>query len=303
LQDIVVFVEQLEAPADAEVNRDWYRLQTYLKTAQKILDDRADPERGHLTRSIVDADARRGKHGQWYDGYLVDVMMDADSELLTEVNVLEAGGDEAQSAVEMVRREQETHSSQIEQLSIDGIGFNGKMIRELEDPYGLNVQVIVPPKKEQENGLIPSSEFKVIDDGKRVICPAGQTSSYQQLNKGKNATIYRFKRSQCDSCPLVVQCMPKPETGLFGRSVSKNDYEAEYDRIRARASTEAYQSVRKRHPAIERKLNEILNHHDSRHARYWGLAKVAVQQTMTAFTVNFKRTLQLLACAKVPATA
>jgi len=53
----------------------------------------ADPKAGDHTRSVVDADVRRGKHGDWYDGYLLDVVMDPDSEMLTAMDYLPANGD------------------------------------------------------------------------------------------------------------------------------------------------------------------------------------------------------------------
>ena len=87
--------------------------------------------------------------------------------------------------------------------------------------------------------------------------------------------------------------MRKPGTGLFGRSVQKNDYQAEYDRARAKAATDEYKAVRREHPAIERKLNELANHHQGRRARYWTRAKVAAQQFMIAFTANAKRMTKL----------
>jgi hypothetical protein len=219
-------------------------------------------------------------------------MMDADSELITELNVYPAGGKEAQSAVEMVRREQAAHGNDIETLSIDGAGFNGAMLREFEDPdQGLQVEVIVPPKEEPTNGYFPPSAFAKTEDGEAVICPAGEESQYQQRNGRDTATIYRFTRAQCEQCPLAAQCMAKPGEGTFGRTVQKNDYEAEYRRARERAATERFAEIRRKHPAIERKLNEVVNHHRGRRARYWRTKKVRVQQTLTCFVVNFKRLL------------
>ena len=62
--------------------------------AHKILADQEHPDAGGRTLSTVDPEARRGKHGEWYDGYVVDILADADSELITEINVLPAGGGE-----------------------------------------------------------------------------------------------------------------------------------------------------------------------------------------------------------------
>jgi transposase len=290
LTDVVQAVAELAIPVDVETNVAWHNLRETLAVAQKILYDQAHPQEGRRTVSIVDSEARRGLHGDWYDGYVVDVMMDADSELITQIQVLEAGSDEAKSAVELIRNEQSTHGNKIEQFSIDGAGFNGKLLRACEE---LDVAVIVPPKPIPQSSVFPNTDFVISEDGKTVTCPAGERSSYAQDDKHKNGTIFRFKRQQCDNCPLVKQCMRKPGTGLFGRSVQKNDYQAEYDRARAKAETDEYKAVRREHPAIERKLNEIANHHHGRRARYWTRAKVAAQQFMTAFTVNAKRMTKL----------
>ena len=61
-----------------------------------------------------------------------------------------------------------------------------------------------------------------------------------------------------------------------------------------RAKTAEFDEVRREHPAVERKLNELLNHHGGRRARYWGRAKVHIQQLMTGMVVNAKRMVQLL---------
>lgn len=79
-----------------------------------------------------------------------------------------------------------------------------------------------------------------------------------------------------------------------GRSVTKNEYETEYERVRERSQTRIYQEVRREHPMIERKLNEILRHQGGRRARYWGLAKVRIQEIMTCIVVNVKRISRLL---------
>jgi hypothetical protein len=63
---------------------------------------------------------------------------------------------------------------------------------------------------------------------------------------------YRFARSVCAACPLLTQCV-KQLPKQTGRTVIKNDYEAEYQAVRAQAQTPAYAAVRRQHKAIERK--------------------------------------------------
>ena len=74
----------------------------------------------------------------------------------------------------------------------------------------------------------------------------------------------------------------------------KNDYEAEYRAAQAKAQTPEYAQARREHPGIERKLAEIIRRHGGRRARYWGQARVLLQQLITGFVVNIKRMVKLL---------
>jgi hypothetical protein len=79
-----------------------------------------------------------------------------------------------------------------------------------------------------------------------------------------------------------------------GRSVIKNDYQAEYDAVRQRAQTARYAEVRQQHPRVERKLADIVRYHGGRRSRYWGQWRVQVQYLLTGMVVNVKRMVKLL---------
>jgi len=296
LREILAWVDSLQPPPDAADNHDWQKLLQRRTLAHKVLADQEHPEAGRRTLSTVDSEARRGRHGEWYDGYVVDLLEDADSELITELDVLEAGGDEAVDAVELVRREEEAHGNHIEAISIDGAGFNGPMLRALEDPDGLNVETFVPPKKEPATERFTPDDFE--QDAKRetVTCPAGSTSKYRQRDSSDRGWMYRFARADCEDCPLLSRCMARSPRGPFGRTVTKSDYEQEYRRARQKSLTEKYENVRREHPKVERKLGEMLNRHGGRHARYWGKNKILIQPLMAAFATNVKRMVRSL-CA------
>jgi IS5 family transposase len=296
LRDILAWIDELEQPEDLEQPRSWQTLVEQRELAHKILADQENPEAGDRTLSVVDPDARRGKHGEWYDGYVVDVMADSDSELITEINVLPAGGDEAADAIQLVRQEEEAHGNDIEALSMDGAGFNGPMLRELEDPDGLGVDAYVPPKKESPSTTFTPEDFVEDSERRTVTCPAGKTSRYRQRDSRNRGWMHRFKRTTCEGCPLRSHCMTRPPRGPFGRTVTKSDYEVEYRRAREKATTREYQTVRHEHPKIERKLGEMLNRHGGRRARYRGIDKVLIQELMAGLTTNVKRIVHLL-CA------
>ncbi len=300
LREMLAWIDALPVPEDASSNLAWQRLVACRQLAHKILNDQANPTAGDKTRSIVDPEARRGKHGEWYDGFVVDILVDADSEIITQINVLPAGGDEAVDAVQLVRQEEEAHGNDIEALSMDGAGFNGPMLQELEDPEGLAINTFVPPKKEKDSETFTPEEFVVDAERGSVTCPAQQTSRYRQRNSRDRGWMYRFPRTTCEGCALLSRCMTNPPHGPFGRTVTKSDYEAEYRRARQKATTPEYKEVRARHPMVERKLGELLNRHGGRRACYWGTDKVLTQELMAGFATNVKRIVRSL-CAPTPA--
>lgn len=300
LRDLATTLQQqladLTSPAQKDANH-VQRLQRALAVAFKLLADRADPEAGDRLASAIDPDARNGKHGQFYVGYLVDVAMDADSEIITAVNVLPANGAEAADAATLIHQEEEAQGNDVQGLSMDGAGYNGPVLHELTDPEGLNLEVTVPPPSLPERTTFGPERFAltVLDDGSRVLtCPNGQTSRPRQHNANPTATQFTFKAESCAACPLRQQCLPNPAR-KSGRTVVKNDYQAEYDKVQAKAQTPEYEQTRRVHPKIERKLNELARHHHCRRACYRGRPKVLAQTLLTALVVNVKRIVKLLA--------
>jgi transposase len=292
LREILTWANEVERPAAAE-QAAWTRFERARTLAQKIVGEAADPEAGNRTRSIHDPDARRGKHGGYFDGFLVDVLMDADSELITAVNLLPANGAEGADAVTLIRQEESVTGEDVAAMSIDGAGYDGKLLRELQDPEGLNLDVYVPSKEPATPDKFSPADFSEDPEHRTVTCPAGQMSQYRQRDEGRHATMYRFSQATCVNCPLRDRCVGRVPTGPFGRTVRKNDYEPEYNAVRAKALTAEYAAVKKEHPKIERKLSELVRRHGARRARYRGLFKVLCQQLWIAVTVNIKRMAKL----------
>lgn len=293
LREMLMWVDELRAPEDAAPRRAWQTLLAARRLAHTILADQEKPQAGDRTRSTVDPEARRGKHGGWYDGYLLDVMIDADSELITAVDVLPANGDEAANAAELIRQEEAAHGNDVEGLSIDGVAFQGPVMRELEAPEGPALDLYVPPHPESSPAHFTPQDFREDPEQGTLTCPAGQTTAQRERNAHDTGWKYRFARPVCADCPLRDRCMAKPP-GTTGRTVIKNEYEAEYQGMRAKAHTPQYAAVRREHPKIERKLADLVRRHGARRARYRGRGKVLCQQLLAAIAANVKRVVHLL---------
>ena len=300
LREMLVWADAVPSPDNSATHRAWQAFLTQRDLAHKILDDQETPKSGDRVRSTTDPEARRSKHGVWYDGYLVDVLVDADSEIITAVNVLPANGDEALDALELLQQEEAAHGNDVQAISIDGAGFNGPLLRQLEDPEGLNVEAYVPPSKDPDTGRFVPRDFQEDPRQGVLICPAGQTSKYRQRDNQHQTTVYRFAADTCRDCPLLTRCLKRPPDKAFGRVVRKSDFQVEHQRARDKAASPEYAAVRREHPKVERKLGEVMNRHGGRRARYRGTMKVRIQEFMACLATNIKRIVRL-ECASTAA--
>jgi len=291
-------------PTTPETKNEQTRLRRALELVDKWLADRV-PEAQDRLASAVDPEARVGMHGSYFVGYLLDMTIDPDSELITAVNVLPGNGAEAADAITLIQQEESAQCNDVEGISIDGAGYNGPVLHELTDPQGLNLDVTVPPPTLAPRTTFGPERFSltVIDERtSEVTCPAGQTTRSRSRTRQKTGDRFQFRNKQCKGCPLRTQCLENPASPR-GRVVIKNDYEADYKKVHEKAQTPEYRDTRRTHPKIERKLGEVARHHGARRASFRGLAKVLTQAVLTALAVNVKRMVKLLNTNVLPGRA
>jgi len=306
LERLVAWAEELVktlGPAPAG-DRQRAALTEALQQAHKVLGDRRDPQGPDQMRSVVDPDARRGKHGEYYDGYKLDMLVDADSELITALDVLPANGDEAANSAALLAHEEQVHGNDVAALSVDGIiSQRGALLEELESPAGPGVQVYAPPPPPpppSPEGMFTANDFTLDETGETLTCPAGKQTQRRYANARQTRWRFEFRRRQCRDCPLQARCLPTLPAKR-GRRVYKNRYQEAFDRLRARAQTARYQEVRREHPKVERKLAEIVRRHGGRRARYRRRWRVKIQYLLIGWVVNIKRFVKLCSPAGAPA--
>jgi hypothetical protein len=298
LREIVIWADELQkrlgTPSGSPTPQR-RRFDEALALAHRILDQIDDPDQPDRTRSITDPDARRGKHGDYYDGYQLDISLDADSEILTAVATPPANQDEAGNAQTLIESEENEHGNDIQALSMDGIGFRGDVLRSLQDAHGPGLAVFVPPREfsSYSGPYFTPADFHLVEDGTVLICPNEEETRTRYRSSRNTGWQFHFKLSQCRPCPLLNRCLKTLPT-KHGREVIKNDYEAEYQAAWEVSRSETYAQVRKQHPKVERKLAEIIRYHNGRRTRYRSRWRVAIQYLLTALVVNVKRMVRLL---------
>ena len=215
---------------------------------------------------------------------------DAESELLCARDVLPANADEAANATQLIAREESVHGNDVASLSIDRSGYRGDVLAALSDAVdGPQLTAYVPPI----DWTVPAPEvfqpevFTLKATRNEVRCPGGVTTRIRRRTKGGHGWRFSFLPARCQPCPLRAQCR-HPSTKR-GRSIPKNDYEAQDHAVQQRAQPAGYRTVRREHPRLERELADLIRWHNGRRVRYRGRLRVKVQYLLTAIVVNCKR--------------
>ncbi len=295
LQEIVAWAERLSQPWTEEertADPQARAVREALALAHKILADRADPEAGDRVVSVVDPEVRVGKHGHFFGGYKLDVAMDADSEIITALDLLPANADEAANAGPLIAHEEAAQGNDVQALSIDSIGWRGDLLRQWQDPAGLGLAVYVPPVPPPAPAAGYTADAFVLDEERGTLrCPGGHTTRRRRRTAPDTGWTFTFSPVTCHYCPLRDHCVPRRPGG---RIVIKNDYAVEYAAARRHAHTAAAVRMRRQHKAIERKLADMVRWHGGRVLRYRGRRRGRIQYLLTGIVVNIKRMVRLL---------
>jgi hypothetical protein len=183
-------------------------------------------------------------------------------------------------------------------LSVDSVAFVGPVLKELQDPEGLDLDLYVPPIQEQQTTCFAPEDFKEDTSQGTLTCPAGQSTARRDRNRYDTGWKYYFPAEVCAGCALRERCLQKPSANTR-RAVIKNEYEPQYRAMRTKAQTAEYAAVRREHPKIERKLSELVRRHGVRRARYRGGGKVPIGGLLAGTVVNIKRMVHLLCAPKL----
>jgi transposase len=245
-------------------------------------------------QSAGDPEARfqRGKHGKRSElGY--EVFFSTDSAQLFIEDVLVS---EEASQGQSLFQEKVAHSEPGQQWSVDAEFRTGDLLHAAEEA---GVILNTPAQKgDAEGKKFPKAEFLYDADADTYACPAQQTLSHCGTNQKTGERHYRADRGVCDACPYREDCT----TSKTGRTVTRNRFEAEWERQREHARTpEAVMGKVLRGIVAEGKFAEAVRH-GLKTMRYVGRDMAVLQSTLVAYILNVKRLLRVEAQPSVPAT-
>ncbi|MBK7600756.1 MAG: transposase [Acidobacteria bacterium] len=171
-----------------------------------------------------------------------------------------------------------------------------------DDETGPQLTVYVPPKGQQPRHpeLFQLDDFTLNETGDELTCPQGETTQSATAMISITVWIFYYSVKKCRNLP--IECaIPHAwnKTGV-AESIITISSERYLKAVQQRVTTDEYKQIRKEHPRIERKLNELVRWHSGRHVRYRHRFRVKVQYLLLAVVVNCKRIVRILEPALQP---
>jgi transposase len=262
--------------------------------------------------SVVDPQMRVGHKSkrQSWAGYKVHICEEPESELITQVEVHPANEYDAEAALGLIQRQQETVGLLPKELLCDG-AYSSTDVR--ADLGKLGVAVVAKLRPLTDTKHFRKDQFEInleANEGKgSVKCPAGiTTTDFRMARDGwyRPVKLFRFPREVCEKCEFKGRCLGGPNGRVKdpvrqppGRQVQLHYHEEVIQEARAAQRTaEQKKALRERlrpRAKVERKISEALRLHGLRKGRYFGQEKTDQQAVMVATMVNAKRLFTLSA--------
>lgn len=235
-------------------------------------------------QSAGDPQARfqRGKHGKRSElGYEVFFSTDGKQLFIEDVQVSAEASQGQQLFLDLLGQSEEG-----QMWSVDAEFATGEILEKAE---AQKVILNTPPRQVSSRGQFPKTAFLYDAETDTYTCPHGQVLSHSGTSHKKGERHYRPEKGTCDACPLRGQCT----NSATGRTVTRNQYEAQWERQRDHARTpEAVMGKVLRGIIAEGKFAEAVRH-GLKTIRYVGKKMALMQSTLVAYILNIKRFLRI----------
>lgn len=229
--------------------------------------------------SVHDPEMRHGRKSKAkrFDGHKLQLAVDGESQIITDVAVLPGNAPDKEQALAIVEESEALTGCEVV-ATIGDCAYGDGATRQQFASAGRTLITKVAAVTNQ--GRFPKTEFQIDLEAKQCICPAGQMSQdFRPAAKGGG--VFHFAAAVCGPCPLRQQCL----RGRGGRSIQVHPQEALLQEARAFQSSDAFRPYRALRQVAEHRLARSVQL-GVRQARYRGRAKTLFQAFMVAAVAN-----------------
>lgn len=223
--------------------------------------------------SVHDPEMRHGRKSatKRFDGHKSAICVDAESQLITAVEVLAGNAQDREQALELVERTEASTGMEVEE-TVGDCAYGDGETRKAFAEASRKLVAKVPNRSGQ--AYFPKQDFSIDLEAMTCVCPAGHECR-TVVNIGNNhyaapLQAFRFDAALCDGCPLRSSCV-RARPGR-GRTVMLHPQEALLQQARAFQNSPEFVPYRKLRQAVEHRLARLMQL-GMRQARYFGRTK------------------------------
>ena len=254
-----------------------------------VVDNKQVPSNSLQNPSDVDA-SYDGHKGQGYQIQIMETHSEKakspDDEprldLITYVNVEPAHGHDSK-AVQPALSDVSQRGISPEELTADTLYGSEDNI---EKAKGVATELIAPtPGKGSSKGY---TDFELNEEDDIVSCPSGKAPEKIKKNKRKGSWTALWKKSVCEACPLLEQCIVKKGKRFYRLQYLKRDIKIW--KRRKHEESEVFKNKYNMRAGIEASISRVIHQTGARRLRYRGLARMSFGETMKVLAINMFRT-------------
>jgi hypothetical protein len=290
--------EALACLADGEVGRE--QIVRAAELLRQLVSQDVECEEGSVTLkegvardrvvSVHDPEMRHGRKSssRRFDGHKAAIAVDAESQLVTAVEVLPGNAADNREALELVEASEKNTGLEVEETIGDCAYGDGQTRQAFADAERRLVARL--PSRGGRN-QIGKDAFHIDLNEMSCTCPAGQTTrtlirqGYGQDRDGKQQLVqaFAFDADRCFGCVSRPDCVKAK--GHKGRTIRVHPQERLLQEARALQVSPAFQEYRQVRQAAEHRLARLVQL-GIRQARYFGRRKTLFQLLMAATVAN-----------------
>jgi hypothetical protein len=269
----------------------------------RAADPPKDPTESRVSES--EAEARKMKQpitGGFAPSYNVQVMTDAEADIIVGVQVVQAGNDQGQLEAGLEEVERRTGVKPAQAVVDEGY-LSWETVQEMADREvdliaggtALDEKNAVVNQKRLENRGVAAEYYpqQFVYDAEQDLyrCPGGEVLPHRGVREeqeGVRRHQYRAQAKTCKACPHYAQCCPG--NGKSGRTVTRTEYGAVIQAFVEKMKTPEAQAIYRKRKRVAEFPNLWLKAKlGLRRFRVRGLRKVSCETLWACLTYNLQQ--------------
>jgi hypothetical protein len=241
--------------------------------------------------SVHDPEMRHGRKSKSkrFEGHKAAIAVDAESQLITAVEVLAGNAPDRERALELTEASEANSGLEVEE-TIGDCAYGDGSTRQAYADAGRKLVARLAPRGSGDQ--IPKDRFHIDLEQMTCTCPAGQTTrtlirrGYRRGRGGKKflRQAFHFDGATCADCPLHSKCVKAK--GARGRTVGLHLQERLLQEARALQDSPAFEGYCQKRQVAEHRVARLVQL-GIRQARHFGRRKTLFQVMMAATVANF----------------